>query len=217
MVLMSHLLTENPDTVSYLLHLSYLALKSSGDVIIIERESDRVWDRARSILSNLGLSVYNIGTKKEPLEELSREGSQTSTTMSPQYVHAKLPEQKYFASLLARYFKSWRHQSVDLVSDVFTDHATYDDKPGVKAPMRGKRAIQHYWVENPLQQTNIQMEIQQVAYGPHQIMCMFGGDFDTPEHHVHIQGAMYFFIDQYTEKFDRLVENYKTKKTVHRY
>ena len=47
-------------------------------------------------------------------------------------------------------------------------------------------------------------------------MCMFGGNFETPKQHIDIQGAFYFYIDSHTQKIERLVEQFTTKKTPHR-
>lgn len=213
-ILMSHFLTENSGELHNLLKKAKYALRGRGEVIVIERERDAVWAKAAALFANLGISVYDTDLSDDKLSYLypilKKEKLETIT---PHYVKASLPEKKYQADIVAKYFQAWRLQSLDLIDEIFSKDAVYDEKPGIEKTIRGIDGILNYWRLNPALQKNIHVYVRNVAYGDSTIVCAFEGNFDTPKQHIIIRGAMNFFIDPFAEKINKLTEYFGTEKS----
>lgn len=214
MVLMSHFLTENSGELLNLLKKAKYALRRRGEAIIIERERDAVWTKAAELFANMGISIYDTDLSNDKLSclypILKKEKLETIT---PHYVKASLPEKKYQAGIVMKYFQAWRFQSLDLINEIFSKDAIYDEKPGIEKTIRGIDGILNYWQLNPVLQKNIRVYVRNVAYQDNTVICAFEGNFDTPKQHIVIRGAMNFFIDPFTQKVNKLTEYFGTEKS----
>lgn len=214
LIIMSHFLTENDRELCKLLRKAKLALRRRGEVIIIERERDAVWKKAAALFANMGISVYDTDLSAEKISRLHPIlKMENLEDITPHYIKANLPERKFYADIVTKYFIGWRSQSLDVINDIFSKDAIYDEKPGIEKSIRGINGILDYWKMNPVLQKNIHVYVRNVAYGDSTIVCAFEGDFDTPKQHIAIRGAMNFFIDPYSQKINKLTEYFGTEKT----
>jgi SAM-dependent methyltransferase len=209
LIILSHFLTENPDEINNLLSKAKIALCSPGQIVVIERERDPVWKQAKSILSNLGITVYDTGLNKYYFSRLRPHLNQ----VSPHYVDGILSAPKYQTEIVSGFFSAWRTQSLNTVRQIFSPQAIFDEKPGLEPAIQGLPQILNYWKANPLSQNNISVSLLNSAYTGNNAICAFTGDFDTPKQHITIQGAMNFYIDPRHQKINHLTEYFGTIKT----
>src|SRR5258706_1409340 len=214
LVLMSHFLTENPEELGSLLENVKLAVREKAQVIIIERQKDKIWQKTRSVFMDMGIPVFDMKIYKDNLINLfSLEDDKSDLlTMTPHYVLARLPEDKYQIEIIAKYFQAWRGQSTELLTEIFQKNAKYYEKPMVDNPFKGLGSIKEYWEDNPLSQRKIQVKPKRLGYESGYIMSEFGADFDTPKQHIDIQGVMVFDIDRKTKLIKELREYFNTVK-----
>lgn len=123
------------------------------------------------------------------------------------------PDQRTQRELVEQYFKAWQTQSVELVADIFSTDAVYDEKNGVKEPLHGLETIQKYWKTNPLSQKNIQLHSTIVGFsGSNSVWAEFNGNFDMNGQHMVIEGIILFTIDLSSGKITGVKEYSKTEK-----
>jgi uncharacterized protein (TIGR02246 family) len=67
-----------------------------------------------------------------------------------------------FAAWLERYKQAWEARDAALASALFTEDATYHEKP-FDAPMQGRAAIEAYWTRVTAPQSNIHFTYDVVA------------------------------------------------------
>lgn len=214
-VLMSHVLTENQSVLHSMLTAAALSLSSGGDLIVIERERDAAWLKAVESLAELGLSVYDADIRAYTFDSLKEHVPVGSRNMTPHYVKTSAPLLPYQAALVRQYFRAWKEQSMDMLSDIFAKDAIYDEKPGIEPELHGLNAIREYWNSNPMRQSNIRISLRNSAHENGLVVCAFHGDFDTPKQHIAIRGAINFSIDAHQQKVRKVVEFFGTEKTPH--
>jgi len=213
MVLMGHFLTENGREKDAMVVKTVAALKPRGDVIIIERQRDPVWQWARQRLALNGVTTHEVGLSEEKFLQIVPALPETEMDITPLYVRGSVPENKTFMGLVRGYFQAWLQQTSDTLPEIFRDDAVYDEKPGIEAPIVGIDSIRRYWDEHPGLQRDVQLIVHNVTYSDTVSVCSFGGEFDTPKQHIAIQGAMVFYLDPYTGKIHRFTEHFGTVKT----
>lgn len=214
LIMIGHFLVENPHSVHTILAKSKDAMRAGGDVIVMERPNDTVIYHAKQVLANFGLTVYDTMA----LEERNKLIEQTlehpgKAGISSHYLRATQPDKKHKAELISTYFNAWRHQDIGLLCDVFNENATYIYKPGLRPPVMGLQSIHAYWQRRTLLQSDVKVLVRNVTYTGNVSICAFEGDFDTPESHVIIKGALCFDIDNYSGKVGRLSGHYGVVKT----
>lgn len=215
LVLMSHFLTENYQGTNNILEKVRLVVRERAQVVIIERQKDRTWKKAKDTLNNMGIPVLDMKTYKKDLISLLSpldDEKDDLLTMTPHYVLARLPENKYQIDIVAKFFRSWKGQSTKLLEEIFHKNAKYYEKPMLDKPFTGLNAINEYWEDNPLSQRNIKVKPKKIGYEYGHILCEFGGDFDTPKQHIDISGVLIFDIDSKTRQIKQLREYFNTIK-----
>jgi len=212
-ILMSHFLNENPADLSLLLEKVRFALGQRGDAVIIERERDPIWKKTLGLLGNLGTTLYDTDLSRDKFVDfyLASE-KKVDNDITPYYIKASIPEKKFQADIVRKYFQAWRLQSLDLINEIFSKDAIYDEKPGIEPRIKGIEEILSYWNQNPMLQKNIDVQVRNVAYGENTIVCAFEGKFDTPKKHIAIRGAMNFYIDDYSQRIRKFDEYFGTDK-----
>lgn len=213
LILMGHFLTENPDDKEALVAKTVAALKPRGDLLIIERQRDPVWRWARQRLALCGVTTHDVDISDEKFKLLAPWLPATEADITPLYVRGNVPANKRLMELVRDYFGCWSQHSSDALCDVFAPNATYDEKPGVEPLIVGLDGIRRYWDENPGQQRDTRLVVHNVAYSDTVAVCSWSGEFDTPEQHVAIRGAMNFYLDPYFGKINRFDELFGTVKT----
>jgi SAM-dependent methyltransferase len=213
LILLSHVLTEVPQEAEALVQKTVSALRPRGDVLLIERERDPIWQRTRAQLALNGITTHDVGLSADKFPEFAQNLLPSEMDMTPSYVRGSVPENKRLLELVRGYFQAWIHQTSDTIPEIFTPHALYDEKPGIEPVLRGVDRIRTYWDKHPGQQRNIHLTVQNIAYSDTVGVCSFTGDFDTPKQHIAIVGAINFFLDPYLGKIHRVVEHFGTVKT----
>ncbi len=216
LLLMSHFLTENPEELDDLLDKAKLAVREKAQIVTIERERDKVWQRTRDRFMDIGIPVVDMKVYKDELVNLLKSVEDEKSdliTMTPHYLLAKFPDDKYQVDMVVKFFRAWRGQSIELVKEIFSKNAKFYEKAIIDPPMTGLKSIKGYWEENPMLQKDIQVKAKRVSYEAGYTMCEFGGYFDTPKQHVSIQGMMVLDIDQRTRQIKELREYFNTIKT----
>jgi hypothetical protein len=213
-ILMSHVLTENQDQFRMICNKTIEALKYKGDIVIIERERDQTWRHAIRYFTNAAVSVYDarINRKEKYLHNVLQSHD---IPITPHYIKATTAPFQYQSDLIVDYFRAWGRQSVPLLKRIFASDAQFDEKPGIEQTIDGIAGIVEYWKEFPLRQSNIHLNIRNVANEDNLAICAFEGEFDKTKEHVAIRGAMNFYIDPYTKRIQKLVEYFGTEKTPH--
>ncbi len=123
-------------------------------------------------------------------------------------------DQEMQHDLVEQYFDAWIKQSIETITQIFAEDATYDEKPGVEIPLKGIEQIKKYWDENPVSQRNIQMAHEVVGFSDgNAIWSTFKGGFDTLRKHIEIEGVIKFTVDAARKKITALEEYFRTQKT----
>lgn len=214
LILMSHILTENNSQIQSVSKKIKSAVKGLGDILIIEREQDPTWQKAIEILNKLGISVYDSNVSNPNFLEIkNRYVVENQKNSDPHYIKASVPNLKFQADIVMNYFNAWNHQSTNLIREIFSSHAIYDEKPGIEPTIFGINDIVEYWKINPMSQSNIKLQVKNVAYCDNLAVCSFKGDFNTTKQHIIIQGSMNFFIDPHSKKINKFTEYFGTTKT----
>lgn len=212
LVVMSHFITEYA-SVEDAVSKAVSALRPRGDLVAIERMRDPVWRNLRDVLGLSGMTAHDMGISADKVRLFLSHIPPDARDMTPVYVRAHVPENKHLMALVRGYFRAWRRQSPDDLLEIFTPHATYDEKPGIRPVMAGLDAIRDYWEEYPVRQKNIRLGVHAVAYSDTVGVCSWEGEFDTPKAHVSISGSMNFYLDPYLGKINRFTEYFGTIKT----
>jgi len=117
------------------------------------------------------------------------------------------PEEEIKATLVDDYFKAWNKQSLQLISQIFSTDAIYDEKPGEREALRGLESIQQYWQENPVAQQNIRTDYHIIGHSPDKaVWARFSAAFIARNKPDVVQGYIKFEIDATTKKIRRLTE-----------
>ena len=213
LILMGHVLTENPRFVEQLVVKTVSVLKPRGDLIMIERLRDPIWLAARDSYALRGVTTHDVKLDAK-FSQLIPALPSEQTDMTPSYVKASMPSNKKLQSLVSAYFEAWVGQSSDNLDRIFTVDATYDEKPCIEPIINGLDGIRRYWDEHPGRQRNVQLKVHNVAYSDTVSVCSWSGEFDTPEQHISIRGAMNFYLDSCRGKINRFDEWFGTQKSV---
>lgn len=70
LVVLSHVLTENPQDIERILKKVHAAITDNGSICIIERERDPIWIQAREILQDMNMNVHDSKVKPDLLKKL---------------------------------------------------------------------------------------------------------------------------------------------------
>lgn len=213
LILMSHFLTENSNEIEVTLKKCIASLRPRGDVVVIERQRDPVWQWSRHRLGMNGVTTHDVGLSKEKFSLFASVLPQTELDMAPFYVRGSVPENKRLMELVREYFDAWVRQTSDPLPEIFTAGALYDEKPGIEPIIVGIDGIRRYWDKHPGLQRDIRLTVHNVTYSDTVGVCAFSGDFDTPKQHIRISGATNFYLDPYVGKIHRLTEYFGTIKT----
>ena len=123
-------------------------------------------------------------------------------------------EQKQQRHLVDLYFEAWRTQSTEIIAQIFTEDAIYEEKPGKEAPISGICEIIEYWKYNPVSQNNIEVSSYVMGHSEDGgIWVGFEGGFDVRGEHVDIDGVIKFSTDLTKNKINHLTEYFKVKKS----
>jgi len=78
--------------------------------------------------------------------------------------------------LLTEYGTAWETHDLDLITELFTDDATYTEKEG-QPPLRGLSAICDYWRINAQQQRHVSFHVQSLAVAGNSITAHWSCSF----------------------------------------
>ncbi|MDB5175297.1 MAG: ubiE [Candidatus Saccharibacteria bacterium] len=121
---------------------------------------------------------------------------------------AESREEARKTALVDAYFAAWKQQSVTSISEIFTDDAIYDEKPGILPPLVGLEQIQNYWRQNPLSQENIRIDHHIIGHTPYDnaVWASFKARFLAKSNPDAINGIIRFNTDPQDRKITRLTE-----------
>lgn len=214
LLVLGHFLTENPHDVHRLMLKSNTAVREGGDVVMIERPQDAVLYHAKQVLADAGLTVHHTLTDnarmKLILQQIPKPGN---SGLTAHYLRATQPDKKRKAEIVSTYFSAWRHQTVEPLYEIFNPTATYDRQPGIISPVKGIDDMVTYWMERPMRQSDVKVLIRNVAYTESTAVCAFEADFNTPQTHETVKGAICFTMDQYTQKIQHMTGHYGVVQT----
>lgn len=99
LVLISHLLTENPRDIDSIMKKAFDTVRPTGSIVVIERERDPVWQNAKDAMLKIGVQTADVGVEKSKLQILlQRVGTDGKrfANMTPKYVIATVAAHKIF-------------------------------------------------------------------------------------------------------------------------
>jgi SAM-dependent methyltransferase len=208
LVIVSHLLTENPIEADGLLGAIGNTGGASGRLILIERFDDPVW------LSWIAKASRNDGGWSHGIEEILLESEHSRHLrrwVAAWSSYPRLPE-SYMARVVDAYFEAWRMQSVDRLKEVFSADATYSTKPFLP-PIVGLDGIEEYWREKVLTQESPVVRIITRSSHANVSNIEWEARFSRDGNAYQIQGSMTLEFDSTEQKVRHLREYYETNAT----
>lgn len=199
-VFLSHVLTENHANVGGILEAAAAMADADARIYVLERADDRVWSSIGAEVSNLFVPSRIELTETEPQHYTTR------------YLKLSLPHDKALVRLVRSYFNAWRSQSVEKLEDVFSDDATYSEKP-FDAPLRGISRIKQYWADRVLPQRNLSVVVRHISYTDTEACAEFQAEFS--EHgsgRKTVIGTLLLSLDESSGKVGHLREYFRTAR-----
>lgn len=192
LLLLGHVLNEDPNIVNCVLEKAVHAVKASGTIFILERVNDTVWNNVHKQLKRVALPYYH-GNAKINLDIHDNRLLRKPDLLTG-YSTVRLPEEKRLAQLVQLYFQAWETRSTELLDSVFSNEAVYSEKPH-ESPLQGLSEIKRYWRENVLPQKNIVTEILSTAYTKAEAFVEWSAQFTKDQEDVNLQGVMVLSLD----------------------
>jgi hypothetical protein len=203
LVLVSHVLTENPQGhVTQLLERAQRHGGPGGAVLVIERSDDWAWP---IVADYVGRSLCDRGAGSlavtHALPDQPARDWQVSWLLLRRPVNDALPR------AARRYFDAWLKQDPAALSGVFTATARYKDKP-FSPDIAGIEGIQRYWVEHVVPQSELSISFGSVAYGPWSVHVEWTARFVRDNLRRVVAGAMVLDVEPRTGLIRELREWY---------
>lgn len=165
-VFFGHVLSENRDALDQHILKGFDVLRGGGEIYIFERCSDNdIQIELKEIYLELGMPAvhYDISfnAKKVITGGSLHFKDKGNTCVSTSKV--QIPNMKVFPVLVRKYFRAWRTKNIDLLDEVFTEDAIYEDKPGLNR-YENLSGIRSYWREKVFPQRNSSVDILSIFY-----------------------------------------------------
>jgi SAM-dependent methyltransferase len=133
-VLLGHVINENQNIIELIFRRGFAALSRYGQMYVIERADDPVWDAIERACASLLLpTIYREASFRDVLVTGTSLVRRPST--AARYVSIRLPSNKLVIAALAGYFRAWRDRSVSALQEVFERDALYYEKPFFSPPV----------------------------------------------------------------------------------
>lgn len=213
-VLIGHVLNENVGIIQEILEKAYSCVKEGGQIFIVERPNQELlWKSIEKKAANLALPVF-----RETIEVPSKQLVTGSSFHYPGkeslvncFMSIKIPEHKRLVSLTKMYFEAWRDTSDDLLDEVFSPQAIYQEKP-FQEPLIGIETIKQYWRDNVLTQHDVELQILRVAYSGNLAMAEWEVGFNTgSQTRRNVKGVILLEYDPNVDRVFRLDEYFRTQ------
>ncbi len=203
LITFGHVLTENHQKIEKILGKSYEALTKFGNLYIIERPEDSIWEEIMNTI-NRNLILSSSGKCKVNCNENFRD-------KQAKYCVLKSYENPDLWVLLKKYFNAWEKQSLELLDQIFSENAKYYVKP-FGPPLDGIYQIKKYWAEKVQRQKNIKIKVHQIAYFNKIIFAEWESKFNYDNSKNHLLGTLILEYDDDIGKIIVLREYYFNQK-----
>lgn len=212
LLLASHVLCENSWLADELVESASSVMTPGAHLVVVEQSDEALWSNE---LGPLGFSSQGISstTEDSSLSLLGDEDmvySGKTDWRSKAMVVAAAPE-RWMQHLVRGYFEAWNKQDPDLAASLFTDDATYIEKP-YSSSFHGRDAIRRYWTERVQQaQSGVHATPVRIVYDPTTAWIDWHSNFARGDHFIDVSGMMTLTFDRRAQQIRTLREVFRTR------
>lgn len=217
LVLFGHMLNENIGHLSRILRKAEYVTSPNGKMYILERCDDELtWEKLNESASQLVLS--NIRSRVTvDAANIFRGNSPhlyKKKSIATCYSSIQIAPDKNFHYVLQKYFEAWEKKSPELLDQVFSKEAEYEEKP-FEVTYKGLREIKSYWREKVVPQDEIVISILRVHYVGNTALVKWHAGFQLgKEKFKEIKGIIEFTYDTSCRRIVRLEEYFRTHSSI---
>lgn len=217
LTLLSHVLNENISNLNTILMKAENLTLPNGKIYVLERMDDNLtWQKINEVASLLALNSKRSHVTSQ-LNKLFVGNSphlmnkkENRKEITASYVSIQIPSNKNFSNLIHKYFEAWSKKSLELLEQVFSDDAVYEEKP-FETVYRSLTEIKNYWQEKVLPQNNITIDILRITYTGMTAIVKWQAEFTLPKKGFkQVRGIMELTYDCHHNKISKLEEYFRT-------